>query len=1103
MSGKELAKNLAFDFSLEKLRDFFFHKGFTVKDRETFIELSGSNREIVESIKLVATKDLEDTRSFSIYAIKLNQDITERSSKKRQFQIAKDVLKAESLSAGIFVFYTDEKKPFRFSLVFKESYGTKAEYSPYKRYTYYVSPHLTNKTFIDQVGNADFSSLKSVKSAFSVSPVTKEFYKEIQNWYFWAMDKVWFPEDYKHSEDPQKDEEIRIATNLIRLITRLMFVWFLKEKGLVPEDLFDKERLRGIVKDFGKGNNYYNAILQNLFFAVLNQKIEDRRFAKDDGFFANRNEYGVKTLLRYKDKFLISEEEVLELFGQIPFINGGLFDCLDKEDENGRVIYVDGFSRNPEKQAKVPDYLFFQEKEERVDLSKYGLGKREPVRGLIEILKSYNFTVDEATPIDQEIALDPEMLGKVFENLLAAYVPETAETARKATGSYYTPREIVDYMVDESLKEYFKTHSKLTEEQIEKLLSYTEDTPELTEDQRHEIIELIDRLKVLDPACGSGAFLMGILHKLVHILQKIDPNNELWYKLQFQRAIRESKEAFKKLELDKSEREEILKEINESFDESLNYPDYARKLYLIENCIYGVDIQPIAVQISKLRFFISLLIDQKVDKSKENFGIRPLPNLETNFVAANTLIGLEGNNHIWRTQEIKDLEEQIKRVRHRYFNAKTRKQKLELQKKDKELREKLKEKLEKAKLPAETAEKIAKFDPYDQNASSDWFDPEWMFGVTDGFDIVIGNPPHGARIEDYKMRILGKFKFYETRKNSASLFIEQGFHLLKELGVLSFIIPKSFTYVKSWEKPRVFSVFHNRLLSVIDVSKAFENVKLEQVIVICKKEKINEDYFFKTGDYWGDSVNYITLSNTNLIKKLGIIPVYIDELKFAIYNKIIKDTVLLNQISYTCRGLPFQKYITPDGDIEVIRGDNIGKFTIYGDIKKISIPKMDEQNKKKLNLLRKQKIISQNIVAHAMKPFDRIIIIATFDNIGYLTLDTVMNTFIYDISTYSYNYILGILNSRLAEWFYYWFVYNRAIRTMHFDEYYIGKLPVKKVNFKNFEIIKTLESLVDQILSIKKQNPDEDTSHLEKQIDQLVYKLYDLTEEEIKIIESS
>jgi type I restriction-modification system DNA methylase subunit len=171
----------------------------------------------------------------------------------------------------------------------------------------------------------------------------------------------------------------------------------------------------------------------------------ERKFAAENGFHTNKKEYGVKTLFRYADKFLIPKEKVLELFNDIPFLNGGLFDCLDKEDESGKVIYIDGFSRNPKKQAKIPDYLFFQKEEVKVDLSKYGLGSNKKVRGLIEILKSYNFTIDENTPIDQEIALDPELLGKVFENLLACYNPETATTARKATGSYYTPREIVDY----------------------------------------------------------------------------------------------------------------------------------------------------------------------------------------------------------------------------------------------------------------------------------------------------------------------------------------------------------------------------------------------------------------------------------------------------------------------------------------------------------------------------------------------------------------------------------------------------------------------------------------------------------------------------------
>jgi hypothetical protein len=482
--------------------------------------------------------------------------------------------------------------------------------------------------------------------------------------------------------------------------------------------------------------------------------------------------------------------------------------------------------------------------------------------------------------------LTPSSLGKVFENLLASYNPETATTARKATGSYYTPREIVDYMVDESLKEYFKIQLPgIDEEKIELLVSYAEESPEFSQEEKQRIISAIDRAKILDPACGSGAFPMGILHKLVYILQKIDPNNDLWYELQYQKALRASEEVFK--EKDKSEREAMLKEINEAFDESINYPDYARKLYLIENCIYGIDIQPIAIQISKLRFFISLVLDQKIDRTKENFGIRALPNLETKFVAANTLIGLDVPriDLFSENDQMNKLQEELKNLRHKYFTAKTRKQKLSLQSRDREIRtqmsnllekklideiqkeieqlknrvkheedilleikqgpeekeiieintlfgkenkiiDKKKEKIESQKIIIkelkknlgklinieeqqikEQARKIASFDLFDQNASADWFDPEWMFGVVDGFDIVIGNPPYGANYpSELKKYFIENYSTAKTIKgeqkgslDTYTLFIEKGFNLLKPYGILIFIVPISITSSESVE----------------------------------------------------------------------------------------------------------------------------------------------------------------------------------------------------------------------------------------------------------------------------------------------------------------
>jgi len=273
------------------------------------------------------------------------------------------------------------------------------------------------------------------------------------------------------------------------------------------------------------------------------------------------------------------------------------------------------------------------------------------VRGLIHTFDHYKFTITENTPIEEEIALDPELSGKVFENLLAAYNPETGATARKQTGSFFTPREIVNYMVDEALIAYLKTSlepeapsAKDVEARLRHLFAYNAEAHKFSAKEVDRLIAAIDHLKSLDPAVGSGAFPMGILHKLVFILGKLDPRNEKWKERQVNR-VREAMTAAERIE-DATIRERTVRDleqqiagVNEAFER--NELDYGRKLYLIENCIYGVDIQSIAVQIAKMRFFISLIVDQKIDDTQPNRGVRPLPNLETKFVAANALIGVE------------------------------------------------------------------------------------------------------------------------------------------------------------------------------------------------------------------------------------------------------------------------------------------------------------------------------------------------------------------------------------------------------------------------------------------------------------------------------
>lgn len=1090
---EKLVDNLINNFNYNILQNIFSIKAGD-KWTEYIERLDQYEDNLFNTIYKLGELRLKDNIDVGVYAISVSQELTERTSKKKQFELGKKILK-DYPDAGFFVFY-DKNSNFRFSFIYSIYTGIKRNFSSYKRYTYYVPHGKVYRTFKKAIIDAKFDTLENIISAFSTYPLTKNFYTEIQNWYAWALKYAQFPGGLAEE-------------NLIRLLTRLIFVWFLKEKNLIPEEIFDTQFLSTIIRDLNKSSNYYNAVLQNLFFATLNKNPKDRKFANQGDFLHQRSEFGVKSLFRYQDKILIPQEEFIKIFEKVPFINGGLFECLD-EDSN----YIDGFTRNPQKRAILPDFLFFGDEKKESLSNFYSSKKLEPVRGLINILKDYNFTADENSPIDIEVSLDPELLGHIFENLLACYNRETSTTARKVTGSYYTPKEIVDFMVEESLIEYLKTKTQIDEDKLRWLFSYAEESDpkkkiKFSDEDRENLINAIDSLKILDPAVGSGAFPMGVLHKLVHILSKFDPKNELWQNLQYQKAINEVEEILKIQDQEKQDK--LLQEINDNFDESINYPDYARKLYLIENSIYGVDIQSIAIQICKLRFFLSLLIDQKVDFDKENCGIKPLPHLETKFVSANTLIGLKkpGINGVRQRNlielgEIAKLKNELKELYKKHFRIKTRTEKKTLQNKAQTIRQKIKTLLIKNQWGEDSAQKIASFDIFNQTATADWFDSEWMFGLEDGFDIVIGNPPHGAKINNIKNEIQHIYKFYEKRKNSASLFIELASKLLKKEGITCFVIPKSFTFVNSWAKTREFILFHNRLLFIVDVSKAFEKVKLEQIILAYQKTtaKVNNHYKFKTGDYWYGEIRLISYSDTDLAKKLDLIPIYINKNKLHIFTKIRKDTVLLSEISKTYRGLPYQRKIITNGGIPILRGDNIGKYIIYGEIPKVYLSERDLTNKKLMSLKQK-KIISQNIVAHVMNPFDRIIIMSTLDNSGYITLDTVMNTFITQ-SSFSYLYILGILNSQLAAWFYYWFVYNRAIRTMHFDKYYMGKLPIKIATPQNSQIIKQIEKVVDQILHLKQTHGCSfDTYILETQVDQLVYKLYDLTQEEIEIIEKN
>ena len=649
--------------------------------------------------------------------------------------------------------------------------------------------------------------LAALLDTLDTQELNKRFYRDLFAWFNRAVEEATFPTDQPRTLSSEE--------HVIRLITRLLFVWFIKEKELIAAELFVEERVGELLKgyDRDKGDSYYRAILQNLFFATLNCEMDQRGWSQ-------RQQSTHRLFDRYRYRKEIQDPDaVLGLFARTPFINGGLFDCLDSVESLTQGGYrIDCFSDNVTDKRRreyaivsVPNRLFFDED------------------GLITLFNRYKFTVEENTPTEVEVALDPELLGRVFENLLAAYNPETRETARKQTGSYYTPRPVVDYMVDEALVASLALKAKpadgdevFWQERLHYLFDYDDafdDASELFQDaETDSVIGAIAGLKVLDPACGSGAFPMGILHKLTLALRRLDPANERWEQLQKELAQERAVAAFDTH--DQEARNAELTEISETF-ERYRSSDFGRKLYLIQNSIFGVDIQPVACQIAKLRFFISLAVEQQVTPEEDNQGIKPLPNLDTRFVAANTLVPLSGGR-TWGNRS-NAIQRDLQANRERYFHARTRQQKLDGMNADARIRRELTRELKKDGLVSADAERLSSWDPYDQNATVGWFDAHYMFDVRRGFDITIGNPPYvRADFPSPEHRRSREEVFdsgaYETLWEKWDVylaFMERSLKLCATDGVSSLIVSDAFCHAKYARKAREWYL-QNALVERID-----------------------------------------------------------------------------------------------------------------------------------------------------------------------------------------------------------------------------------------------------------------------------------------------
>lgn len=920
--------------------------------------------------------------------------------------------------------------------------------------------------------------------SLDIKEVNKEFYKQIKERFDALLGIV------KTQHSAATENQVKQFT--VRLIGRYIFCWFLKEKEIIGQDLIGKKTIE-------ETEIFYQNTLLKLFFETLNTKVQDRNPLTHE-----------------------------KLFEKIPYLNGGLFD-ESEEDKLFRNLNLDAW-----------------------------------LLPFVEILESYDFTVDESSRQYQHVAVDPEMLGRIFENLLASQNEETEKLAnqRKAFGAFYTPREIVDYMVNESIRAYLQTQweqhiaaektkhlnnpepvvdlfgnresqqlsietkrYELKEEEknkiekaLEPLFTANPDAGHLKKEDKTLLLKFLELIKILDPACGSGAFPMGILHKLVEL-------------------------------------HELLGTVKSGYE--------LKKDILSQN-IYGVDIMPMAIEIARLRAWLSLVLeeDYKPNDPKHNFGVKPLPNLDFKFICANSLIdlGLDAYLHEEQgklglydnlIQQLKELEN----LRKQFFlpvTTHTEKEQLKtqyLQKRDQVVKDI--EAKNDARLK-QIAQKIKRWNPFDDSQASPFFSPTWMFGIDKGFDVVIGNPPYVQvqKIEEHKKKELEqqKFETYERTGDLYQLFYEQGIKGLKKKGTISFITSNKWMRTNYGVGTRTFFSKNTTPISVVDFGMAqnFESATTYTNIFIGRKNggthkipicRIQDDFkdpsqlnayvqanaiFIDNPD--GDAWIAHSRQEYELIQKIekqgepiskweikinrGVLTGYNEAF---IITKAQRDAIIAEDpksaeiIKPILRGEDIKAYVPEYADLYLINSHNGIKQT---GVKPINVEKDYPAVFKWLSQFEKQLIKRQDKGDHwtnlrncaYLEEFSKPKIIYpnmtkylpfVYDETGIVT-----NQKCFILSGEHLKYLTGVFNSTLWK-----FAFKDRFPELLGDTYelskvFFDKIPIKKP-VKDFE--KTISEKVDEIIKKKKSN--QDTTALEREIDVLVYKLYDLSYEEVKVID--
>lgn len=1048
----DIKKFLESEYSYENFKQFVFDKFYGFEENDTNYEEPETNTEQkhILKYKLLGSCELDDKKEIGFFEVITTEKIDIENNRVTLGNILKKKASNELLDGAIAVFY-NPKNPSVWRLSFiKFSYdeNDKQNVSNLKRFTYVLGEHIPIKTAYNQLKDLKYPSLTELEDAFSVEKISKEFFTKYKELYHQLVSDITVSngkanksaeDENNHNKSFEYIKDVKVISFYIKkLLGRIVFLYFVQKKGWLNND---RKFLSNLFYSYTKQNpniNFYDEIMETLFFDALNNK-------------DNRENGKVKLGNKYYE---------------IPYLNGGLFE----ED----------------------DY-------DKTDLTI----ANEDLRQVLELFDSYNFTVIEDTPHDSEIAIDPEMLGRVFEDLLED---------RKEKGAFYTPREIVHYMCQQSIINYLLNfYGEDSLEDIKALVIEEKTDSKFIKNNAKDIKKYLEDIKVLDPAIGSGAFPMGMLHEIVSVLSNLDKTADIG---QLKRKV-------------------------------------------IENSIYGVDIEHSAVEIAKLRFWLSIVVDEEEPT--------PLPNLRYKIMVGNSLIetinGFDPLKLHGNTNEIKFLKEKF----HKYFNAIDNKEKEQLNseinrnvqtilqsareqfkteasllEQTKQEQRKYEEKLEKYNLLTDILEEYR-----ENNYTIKLFLYKIYFKeVLDdgGFDVVIGNPPY---IKEYTNRSAfdgtRQLECYQGKMDLWYLFGCKGINLLKENGILSFIA------TNNWISNAGASEFRNKILTATKIIefidfgdyKVFDTAGIQTMILITKQVKNSPKYY----------CNYSKIINKNMEKKdLNSFLYKKEDKRFSIFEASINPkelidkniTFLESKISKILDKIELNKNFELKSN-EVAQGivtpnDSVNKnsLEVLGNGYKLNegIFNLTTQEKKDLNFETKELELikplytskeidryftsknNENWVVYTDSSFkdkskieqfpnlkkhlDRFLSVITSDFkpygihrtrneyffkgnkilalrkcvgkplFSYADFDTYVNQSFYVIKSERINlkYLTSLLNSKLVV---FWLKYKGK---MQGDNYQVDKEPILNIPIKNIEDAKPFEILVDYIRFLKSIDSD-------------------------------